>query len=301
MSTRQLARRPQQLPLIPEDKRAYVVDFARSALFCVGGKSPRTRFENRMIAAWPTVQIEYSGMELRDDDQDVLIALIHKARGMSWHPTEGIRLDFTGLELLRELDWPNTSGYYQKLRDCLDRLQGGSVTVRRRMESGKLQRHRGQLIRKFSEVEVEGSRYPRWVVWIESETAELFATEDRRLELEWGERKELSKPISKWLHAFIWSMTPDPEEWFVIAEPTLFMLTGSKATEPRTIRALVKSGLEEMLTKKVIAAWRIHQELVYVALKPGLDIDRATAAAAQKLFTNVLTFDGATDIDEVAA
>jgi len=169
-----------------------------------------------------------------------------------------------------------------------------------RVENGRPVRHKGQLLRKFSERIAEGVRYPLWQVYIESETAELFATEERRLELEWGERKVLSKPISKWLHSFIRSMNTNPDEWFVMQETMLFELCGSKSRETRTLRALVKSGLIEMASKSVIAEWKIFEGFVYVALKPGLDINRATAAANQRIQI-ALTGAGESDIEEIAA
>jgi hypothetical protein len=290
MSTTPIPRRTQQLPLVPEDRRGYVQAFAKSALFCVGGKNERTRHESRTIATWPDAKLEYTGIELRDDDEDVLIGLFHKARGMGWDGREGLQIDFSGYDFLGDIEWKPTKAYYVKLRDCLNRLQGGSITLKRVID-GRVLRHRCQLIRKFSEVQVEGARFPRWQVWIEPEMAELFASEQTRYELIWSSRSVLSKSISKWLHSFISAAHTDHDQWFVISEAQLFPLTGSKAAEPRTTRALVKSGLEEMASKNVIAEWKIHKEFVYVAMKPGLDINRATAAATQRM-QNVLAFDG---------
>ncbi len=289
--SRALVRRPQQLPLVPEHRRAYVVDFARSALFGVGGKSDRVRFENKIVASWSDTKIEYSGTELRSDDQDVLLALLHRARGMEWDSKEGIQLEFSGNNLLLELEWPSTSDYYTKLRDCLNRLQGGSVAIVR-SEDGRVRRERCQLIRKFVEKPVAGARFPRWHVWIEPEMAQMFGSEDRRYDFEWAHRRLLGKPIAKWLHSFLLTILVDPSEWVAVQEANLFYLTGSKATATRTIRALVKSGLEEMLAKRVIYDFVLHQGMVYVAFQEGLDRNRASAATQQRL----LAFQGAPDV-----
>ena len=71
-----------QLPLWPNDLRGIPNAFARSALFNVANarKGERSNVKRLEIAALRGISITYTGEELRQDDEDVFLQLLHIAR-----------------------------------------------------------------------------------------------------------------------------------------------------------------------------------------------------------------------------
>lgn len=265
-----------RLPLWGEDKRALPTSFARSALFSVGGKATRRSFEAQTIASWPGTEIDYTGKELRSDDEDVLMQLFHRARGSAVDADQGIEVEFSGFSLLAELEWPTTKAYYEKLRNCLDRMQAGSVRLRM-VINGKQTTFRGQMIRKYV-MALDMGYKSQWKVWIEPEVIKLFSPS--YLEIEWSQRKRLAKPFSKWLHGFMSSESTTGG--FTAPEDVLFRLSGSVAASIRTFRASLKESLEEMRIQAIIFDWKLQDGMLFVAREPGMDINRAVTAAKQK-------------------
>jgi len=274
-----------QLPLWGENKRAFPMSFARSALFSVGGKAARRSFDSATIASWPGTEIDYTGKELRSDDEDVLMQLFHRARGSPVDAEKGIEVEFSGFSLLTELEWPTTKAYYEKLRACLDRMQAGSVRLRMN-NNGRAVTFRGQMIRKYV-MALDMGYKSQWKVWIEPEVIKLFSPS--YLELEWAQRKRLSKPFSKWLHGF---MSSEPlDTVFTAPEEMLLRLSGSGASSMRTFRASLKESLEEMRSESVIFDWKIQDGMLFVARMAGTDINRAVGAA--RIYFNQVTQEAA--------
>ncbi|WP_420915446.1 plasmid replication initiator TrfA [Burkholderia glumae] len=72
---------PVQLPLWAPRKRGLPNPLARCALFTASGKTePRIDFKRSVIASLEGYEIAYTGEELRQDDQDVFLQLVHVAR-----------------------------------------------------------------------------------------------------------------------------------------------------------------------------------------------------------------------------
>ncbi|WP_084151303.1 plasmid replication initiator TrfA [Azohydromonas australica] len=71
------------------------------------------------------VTITYTGEELRQDDADVFLQLLHTARG---HPL-GSEVRFIASHMLERLKWTHNSESYNRLEACVVRLQATSVRV----------------------------------------------------------------------------------------------------------------------------------------------------------------------------
>lgn len=262
-----------QMPLWDERSRGIPVTFARSALFSVGGKTGRRALSKHTIASGPGAKLVYTGEELRTDDEDVLIQLFHLARGSNVHPTEGIALRFSGHAMLRELGWKVSKEGYERLKGSLTRMQNGSLSSTWQVKKRKIV-FSGQILRKF--VLEDGGTRQQWCVWLEPEIRRLFDP-DYAL-LSWSERMRLRRPIARWLHSFM--ATVSVEQVFVAPEAAIFSLSGSGASTMPKFRQLLKEALKEMQEVGLIHDWKLAEGFLYVARNADQDINRASHAAA---------------------
>jgi hypothetical protein len=262
-----------QLPLWDERNRGIPVTFVRSALFSVGGKNTRKMLSKHTIASQPGEKLIYNGEELRTDDEDVLIALFHLARGSAVHPSEGVAVRFSGHAMLRELEWKVSKEGYERLKNCLTRMQNGSLQSIRKVGTRRLM-YSGQVIRKFV-VDLTQTKQ-QWCVWLEPEICRLF--EPGYAELSWSERLRLSRPLARWLHSFM--STVSPEVIFIAPETALLVLSGSGASTMPKFRQLLKESLKELQAKELIFDWKLAEGHLYVARQKEHDINRASQAAA---------------------
>lgn len=239
----------EQLPIWPENLRGMPNAFARSALFNVANarKGERANLKRRSIAALTGVTITYTGEELRQDDEDVFLQILHVAR---MH-TLGTFVQFTAHSMLSELGWTKNSSSYRRLVDCLDRLKASAVAVTVELPGGR-QNYTGSLIRSFKWRE-EGRDAPmrKWEILLEKEIISLFgpATYSR---LDWTLRLKLS-PLAKWLHSFYITHAHP----FAYSVAKLHELCGSEITELRKFRYKLKRALEGLVDRGFFVAARI--------------------------------------------
>jgi hypothetical protein len=225
---------PDQLPIWPADLRGLPNCFARSALFNVANvrAGARDNLKRRPIAALRGIEITYTGEELRQDDEDVFLQILHIAR---MHPL-GTHVQFTAYSMLTELGWTKNSASYRRLVDCLDRLKASAVAVTVELPgAGARQNYTGSLIRSFRwKEDAGGATLRQWEILLEREIISLFgpATYSR---LDWKMRLKLS-PLAKWLHSFyITHAEPYP---YSVAK--LHELCGSEIAELRKFRYKLK-------------------------------------------------------------
>lgn len=228
-----------QLPIWPQDLRGLPNAFARSALFNVGNarKGARENLKRHRIAALKGITIEYTGEELRQDDEDVYLQILHIAR---MHPL-GNQVYFTAHSMLTEVGWTKNSASYERLRDCIDRLKASAIAVTVMNAAGMRENYTGSLIRSFRWREAStNAQLKEWEVLLEKEIIALFnpASYSR---LDWKLRLKLP-PLAKWLHTFYHTHSkPYP---YTVAN--LHQLTGSKIPVPelRKFRYELKKALQ---------------------------------------------------------
>lgn len=262
-----------QIPLWKESARGIPMPFVRSAVFSVGMRSARKFLRGEVIASFPGTKISYTGEELRTDDEDVLMQVLHLTRGCQVDPEHGVEIVFSGFSLLKELGWGTSKPAYDRLRGSLTRLQNGSIELNAKYGDNKSLLFSGQILRKFLMTTEDDTRQ-NWSVWLEPEVVKLF--NPVYLEIDWSERMKLCKPISKWLHGFM--AGADSDKVFCVPDTEIRRLSGSTTKSIGKFRQLLKEALEEMQKECVIVDWRIHDGMVYIAKQPGLDINRATRA-----------------------
>lgn len=234
---------PEQLPIWPNDLRGLPNAFARSALFNVGNarKGVRTNLKRHKVAALQGTSIDYTGEELRQDDEDVFLQILHLARMQQI----GSEVRFTAYAMITELGWTRNSGSYQRLVDCLNRLNATAVAVTVTREGGAVvENYTGSLIRSFRWRESNGeSPLREWTVLLEREIISLFGPHSYT-RVDWKMRMRLS-PMEKWLHSFYHTH----RQPLKISVATLHRLSGSEIPEKemRKFRYRLKKALDVLV------------------------------------------------------
>lgn len=247
-----------QLPFWPNETRGLPNAFARSALFNVASqrKGERANLKRRQIFATKGTEITYTGEELRQDDEDVFLQILHVARMQEL----GTEVRFTAYSMLTELNWTRNKASYKRLVDCLDRLKATSVSVTIELGNGR-QSYAGSLIRSFKWRE-EGDHLPlrEWRILLEKEIIALFDPKGYS-RLDWEMRLSLS-PLAKWLHSFYHSHAQP----FNYKVETLHKLTGSEIAQLRQFRFKLKQALERLVEVGFFISARIdpHTDNVIV-------------------------------------
>lgn len=237
-----MATLPIQLPLWPNGMRGIPNSIARSALFNVSSlrKGERKHYKQREIAALGGICITYTGEELRQDDEDVFLQILHLARTHDL----GTEVEFTGYSLLTALMWTANNSSKKRLHDCLVRLSATALEITVTDRNGAREGYSGSLVRAFRwRDEVTGKAARKWMVKLEPEIAALFDPECYS-RLDWGLRMQLP-PLAKFLHTFYHThATPFPYK-----VEKLHMLTDSNTKSLRHFRANVKEALEILVNK----------------------------------------------------
>lgn len=229
----------EQLPLFPNwghNVRGFPNSLARCALFNVTHARPKRRmFKDEPIASMEGLDIQYTGEELRQDDEDVFLQLLHLAR----HSPAGTRIEFTGYTMLKQLGWDVSQAYYDRLYKSLKRMTPTMVRIR---HNALPVAYHGSLIRKFltpADGLTDGKR--RCVVYLEREIVGLFGG-DEFSRIEWEQRLKLGR-LAKWLHSFYHSHR-DPLPFKVA---TIHKLCGSTTKNLFHFRSDMKDALAELV------------------------------------------------------
>jgi hypothetical protein len=246
-----------QLPLWGEDRRGVPNDLVRSALFTVGNKSQkRTYLKEAVIAALGEVQITYTGEELRQDDEDVFLQILHLSRTVPL----GQHIDFTAYSLLQALGWTTDGRAYDRLKRSLVRLKATSLSV-----SNATRGYAGSLIRSFEWQNQDNEQGRMWRICLESKIIALFG-HTTYSQIIWDQRQRLG-PLAKWLHSFYFTHA-DP---FPMKTQTLRTLCGSVVKDLFKFRQNIKSALQELVDVGFLVSWEIDRnDNVHVERVPKL-------------------------------
>jgi len=235
-----------QLPLWGEERRGVPNDLVRSALFTVGNKShKRAYLKEAVIAALGDIQISYTGEELRQDDEDVFLQILHLSRTAPL----GTHIDFTAYSMLQSLSWTTDGRAYDRLKRSLIRLKATSLTV-----SNADRGYAGSLIRTFEWQDPAGTQSRMWRVCLESKIIALFGR-TAYSQVIWEQRLQLG-PVAKWLHSFYFTHA-DP---FPMKAQTLRTLCGSAVKDLFKFRQNLKSALDELVTVGFLVSWQIDRQ-----------------------------------------
>ncbi len=254
LSQRALEGKVVQLPIWPEHKRRVPNEIIRSALFsCRNKRTKREYFENAQILVVGDGEISYTGQELRTDDEDIWMQVLHLARKTPL----GEKVIFRPYSFLRSIGWPQTGHYRNKLESCLTRLQATTFKV----SSKRLGRCDSlSLIRRFH-YEKDGQPLEQWEVWVEPEMKMLFG-DIHYTELEWEQRKHLT-PIAKKMHGYYASH----RQPYPITLDTMKAMCNSACNNKPKLRQMFNKALKELIEIGFLADARIENDKIYVFRK----------------------------------
>jgi hypothetical protein len=259
-----IRRAASQIPLWADKYRGLPNDLARSALFCCAGhKAPRRQFKREKIASVNGFDLIYNGTELRQDDEDVFLQIVHLAR---LQPLEN-GVEVTGSQLLKLLLWPRNEASYDRLKEIIQRLKEGTINIKSRTGTRGFS---NSLLRKYTwkDEGAESKLLEKWRLWVEPEVVLLFSDQDYSL-IDWEGRLKLGI-LAKWLHSF-YSTHRDPVPY---KTQTLKDLCGSLNTNLASFRQTLKLAFDELVSAGFLSSFE-HQ--------PETDTFRVIRAVLRRL------------------
>lgn len=236
------AASPSQLTFWPEKFRGIPNEPARSALFTVR-RGKREYIKDQSIVVIGDGEIIYRGEELRTEDEDVWLSLLHLARSRDLDAP----VVFRPYALLRELGWPTNGTYYKRLEEIIRRLKATMVQIR----SARLAKSIGLSLIKRFEMTGEGGE-ASWQIWIEREMRILFAGE-QYTRLHWETRKQMTPVAKRLMDYFCSHKRPHP-----ISVIKLKDLCSSTTKSLRHWRETLRGALEELKQHGVLTSWSIN-------------------------------------------
>lgn len=239
------AAEPQQMQLDiwPERVRALPNALARSALFTAAGKrEPRAALQRTKLVSLTDIEVMYTGEELRQDDQDVWLQVVHMARTAA----VGDTVELTGHALLQALGWGRGADRYERVRASIQRMTESTVWI---TSPGQVHGWSGRLIGEFAWRDEDGQGSATWRVKLDPKVVALFAPVDVSW-IEWEQRLKL-RPLAKWLHSF-YASHREPHPYRVV---TLHQLCGSRSNRLANFRNDVKKSLDELVNEGFLTGW----------------------------------------------
>lgn len=240
----------QLLPYWADNRRAVSNDMARSSLFTVRQKEKRLHFRAHSVATMKNVEIRYTGEELRQRDEDVLLQLMHFGRLAK----VGEPIRFVAKDMLDQLGWGHNNRAYNDLAESIDRMKASSLQIVTRLSNGE-RRFGGSLVRSFeTRSQMGDSRTEKWAVTFEPRIIALFS-HAAYTQIDWDQRRKLS-PIAKWMHSFYFTH----QKPFPMKVATLRQLCGSASKELFRFRYVIRGALDELVTVGFLRSWALDKE-----------------------------------------
>lgn len=234
-----------QLTLWADALRGAPNEIVRSALFTARNrKQPRENLKRAVVAVIGEGEINYTGEELRQDDETVWLQLIHLAR------ENGLAtpFEFTPFSFCKSIDWPVTGQSYDRLEKCMTRLQATSLKIfSRRLGDGISL----SMLPGFKSKRRKDGDGGLWEVRMHDELVFLFS-EFQYTRVEWRQRLALPEGLATWLHAYFASS----KEPYDVKIETLAVgagLMAEVAEDAQLDDATRKERLREVKKKVVMA------------------------------------------------
>jgi hypothetical protein len=234
---------PAQLPLWDERMRGIPNCLTRSALFsCKGKNVPRIQLKGALIASTAGVQITASTEDLRQEESDVFLMLVHLAR---MHKL-GDLVEVTAYHMLKAMNWCAGSADYARLRACITRLTEATIWVKFDGDRGGFS---GRLVERVEWADAGSGSRERWRIKLDRQILHLFGDTDFTL-IDWEKRLEL-RTLAKWLHNY-YASHRDP---LPISVGRLYELCGSSNKRLSGFRSDLTSSLDELRRIDFLLYW----------------------------------------------
>tara|TARA_R110000868_G_scaffold249898_4_gene506372 strand:- start:4381 stop:5163 length:783 start_codon:yes stop_codon:yes gene_type:complete len=237
------------LPQWLDDQRGMPNALVRAALFNVASATTGKRqlLQQRLLHSVDGLAVRYTGAELRQDDQDVFLQILHLARSQELGET----VRFTCNSMLKALGWTINKESYARLDTTIAILTATALSVTF-SALGKSVTYGGSLVRNYKAFDNDKVMLKRWEVQLEPEILVLFgATTYTRIN--WEMRLALS-PLGKGLYAF-YSTHHIPMSYSVIK---LHELLGSKTKSIPSFRQKLKIALQTLVDKSFLVSFNVN-------------------------------------------
>jgi len=224
-----------------EELREAPNEALRCALFTARNRNvQRDQLKSVEISSYGNSRVIYTGEELRQDDLDVWLQVLHLARLQEL----GTPIRFSPAQMKKDLQWPYGVKHTVRLMTILTRLKTTGVQFHsERLGRGVVL----SLVRKFEysdDFDVAGKRVDdEWIVELEPEIATLFGGGFYSTRIEWEQRMALPGNLAKWLHGFYASHS----EPYALNVETLIKHAGSRVSTPGKARQMIKEALNELV------------------------------------------------------
>jgi hypothetical protein len=267
-----------QMPMWGDDARSLPTPFLRSALFRPAStREPRIKMDDALIEAADGVELRYSGVELRLDDERVLEEILHMARGTMTDDL-GVKVVFTGYEMLKRLGRGTGGVEYAALHESITRLQTAKVSFSK-VHRNRRRRFQGQLVSAFAtdtETGQSGSMNPNthWTVFVGPYVRTMFGD---ALLLDQQQRKALRKPYAIWLHGYLSFLQPG--QIVQMDSDEVLRTSGTRAARKRDAMTSVRGGLKELQEVGFLARFHVNPNGTISVQRTG-DLDPAVQANA---------------------
>lgn len=246
----QLSFWPDELFKLPENVRAGPKDISNSAIFTVRNKrEPRASIQNKKIFALGDIEISFTGIELRaQDDELVWLQIIELAKYQALETW----VNFTPYQLCKAIGWATNGTYYKKIHACLLRLKATAIQIRKKSEK------RGKAFSMISDFEWHEAHHR---VKIPAGLQTLFMG-GQFSHLQWLEYRKLT-PIARRLYDYAASHKSP----FPLKLETVLSLCDSDVKETKKWKQQVKNACLELEQTKLLRVAQIQiinsSELVY--------------------------------------
>jgi len=192
----------------------------------------------------------YTGAELRVDDEDVFLQVLHGGRTHEL----GTTVEFTARDMLKALKWTLNTESTERLKSCLTRLSATTLEVAVSNEDGTGEGFGGSLIRRFKWKDFEtGELLRNWQIELEPEIMSLFG-DQVYTRINWEFRLSLP-PLAKQLHKFYHSHGVP----FPMKVQTLYELSGSRMAELRKFRYELKKALALLVERGFLKSFLVDK------------------------------------------
>lgn len=237
-----------RLPIIPQETRPAVNVISNSALFAAVQGKDRQLFHKCSLDTQDGVEIIFSGEQFNQDDHDVLMQLIFQASRYEL----GTPVTVSAHALLKALGRGTSGKEHDQLKAEIDRLVNGTIYLKT-----KRFYYVGHLID-----DAQQDKKTRFWTYRANPTLGKFYDVGNYTLIDWEERKALKgKDLARWLQLQLSSHARP----FPMKVETIRDLSGSRTKALYEFRRMLKTALEDLKTRGIIAAWHIDAgDLVHV-------------------------------------
>ncbi len=231
---------------IPESYKKslpYPTKFLHSALFGAADKRrPRRTLVNQKLTCSSGGHFVYTGTELRQDDETVLLCLLGTIRGRVAAST----IRFQPRDVCREIAWANGPHSVTRLKASLSRMLGSKIEAFD--AEGELYWGTG-LVHEFSCL--PGAE---WEVTLSARLAWALHTKSTYFDMK--VRQQLAEGFDTWMYGWVKSNAGG----FATTLRKLAQVSGVNYAEPRDFKKRLRQTMNLLTELKVVEAWFIEDE-----------------------------------------